>query len=160
MRPSRLLVLPALVGLLALASGAPALSGCDSGGSIICASDVSLDVEDVTPEGTTLGAAIASGDCLSIAYIGRLADGSGTFAQGDDRRLLYPSDSRLPRGFLLGMAGQRVGQTRIVTVPPNLGYGGIELGAQAEGLVDIPACSVLEFEITVNEIYQDARRCQ
>ncbi|PAP76070.1 FKBP-type peptidyl-prolyl cis-trans isomerase [Rubrivirga marina] len=159
MRTPRLLVRPALVGLIALAAGAPALSGCDSGGSAVCPTDVAFDIEDVTPDSVQAGDAIQQGDCISVAYVGRVAESGGIFSRGDDRRFVFPNDSRLPRGFILGLAGQQVGETRIVTVPPNLGYGPVDVNAGVEGLADVPSCSVLEFEITLNRIYQDNRSC-
>lgn len=159
MRTPRLLVLPALVGLAALAASAPALSGCDSGGSTVCPTDIAFAFEDVTPDSVQAGAVVRQGDCVSVAYVGRLADGGGVFARGTDFRFVVPSTDILPTGFVLGMGNQREGQTRIVTVPPNLGFGPFERGALFEGGVDIPSCSVVEFEITLNRIYQDTRSC-
>jgi len=162
MRTPRFLALPAaLVGLIvALAVGAPALSGCDSGGSAACPTDVAFGFEDVTPDSVEVGSVVVGqGDCVSVAYVGRLADGGGVFAQGTDFRFVVPSTNILPTGFVLGMGNQREGETRIVTVPPNLGFGPFERGALFEGGVDIPACSVVEFEITLNRIFQDARSC-
>ncbi|WP_420456230.1 FKBP-type peptidyl-prolyl cis-trans isomerase [Rubrivirga sp.] len=158
MRTLRLL--PALLGLCAL-SGAPALTGCDSSGSsVVCPSADVFAFEDVTPADVTPGAEIRSGDCVAVEYVGRLADGGGVFAQGTDRRFVFPNgEPNIPRGFLLGMAGQRVGQTRLVTVPPDLAFGRQQIGAQAEGLVDIPSCSTVEFEIRLKSISQDARDC-
>ncbi|WP_412061460.1 FKBP-type peptidyl-prolyl cis-trans isomerase [Rubrivirga sp. IMCC45206] len=152
----------ALLALLAV-SGVPALSGCDSGESGECSSTARFSTEDLTPEGATLGDAVQIGSCVSVDYVGRLADGSGTFDEGS-LSFFYTPTSRLIPGFILGMSGQRVGQTRRVVIPPDLGYGtrAIEASeaAQAEGRVGIPSCSVLEFDITVTGIFQDTRRCQ
>ena len=39
-------------------------------------------------------------------------------------------------------------------------YGAIAIAPAAEGLVGVPSCSVVEFEIRLRAIYQDARQCQ
>lgn len=152
----------ALLGLLAV-TGAPALSGCDSGDPTSCDSTAQFSTEDLTPEGTTLGEAVPIGGCVGVDYVGRLADGSGTFDEGS-LAFYYTSSSPLIPGFILGMSGQRVGQTRRVVIPPSLGYGTRSREATAAaielGRVGIPSCSVLEFDITVTAVYQDDRLCQ
>ncbi|WP_412069422.1 FKBP-type peptidyl-prolyl cis-trans isomerase [Rubrivirga sp. IMCC43871] len=152
----------ALLGLLAL-TGVPALSGCDSGEPDSCDSTAQFSTEDLTPEGTTLGEAVEIGSCVGVDYVGRLADGSGTFDEGS-LTFFYSSNARLIPGFVLGMSGQRVGQTRRVVIPPSLGYGTRSREASAAaiemGRVGIPSCSVLEFDITVTGVFQDARQCQ
>lgn len=157
----RLLRLLPAVLCLSVLSGAPALTGCDSGGgAVVCPTDDVFTIDDVTPDDVALGAEIRSGDCVAVEYVGRLADGGGVFAQGTDFRFLFPNGApNLARGFILGMAGQRVGQTRLVTSPPNLAYGNQQIGAQAEGLVDIPSCATVTFEIRLKSISQDLRDC-
>ena len=169
MRSSRHLALPALVGLLALASGAPALSGCDSNDPVTCEVSGDIEIEDTTPEGTDLGATLATNDCIALDYVGRLADGSGTFDEGRLSPFLattqssqtYRTASDLIPGFARGLGGLRVGESRRISVPPNLGYGTREIEDRDpdDEYVGIPACSVLEFEVTLVEIYQDPRRC-
>lgn len=162
MRTLRLFASPALLGFLVLVvSGAPVLTGCDSGGlqsPNSCESDDAFDTEDLTPEGTELGRTLAVGSCVAVDYVGRLADGSGTFDEGT-LTFVYSSNARYLYGFLLGMSGMKVGESRRVTIPPNLGYGTQPQNTR-EGYVDIPACSTLEFDITLTAIYQDARLCQ
>jgi FKBP-type peptidyl-prolyl cis-trans isomerase len=98
---------------------------------------------------------------VAVEYVGRLADGGGVFAQGSNNTFVFPSGATgYAQGFLLGMSGQQVGETRLVTVPPNLAYGNVENAPLAEGLVAIPSCSTVEFEIRLKTIYQDARQCQ
>lgn len=163
MRALRLLASPALLGFLVLVvSGAPALSGCDSGGfqsPDACESDDAFATEDLTPEGTDLGATIAVGNCVAVDYVGRLADGSGTFDEGS-LTFRYSANSGLIYGFVLGMNEQRVGETRRVTIPPELAYGAQPRDARSDDYVGIPACSTLEFDITLRAIYQDTRQCQ
>lgn len=160
MRPLRFLP---FLALLALGSGAPALSGCDSGGEE-CSSTDTFSTEDITPEGAELGAAIAIGQCVEVDYVGRLADGSGTFDEGTLRRVYAPNNGLIP-GFVLGMAGQQIGETRRVVIPPDLAYGptprNARSGTDSDGnaYVGIPACSTLEFDITVTNTFQDTRQC-
>ncbi len=161
----------ALFGLLALvAGGAPALSGCDSGGDApaSCMSTDTFATEDMTPDDAQLGDAIEDNDCVTVRYVGRLADGSGTFDQGVLRFVLTPQRSNayftagdyLP-GFVLGLAGQRVGQTRRVRIPPDLGYGTRVIPDRDpdDDRVGIPACSTIEFDVTVTAIDEDIRVC-
>jgi len=156
MRAFRLLPLAGL--LLIAGSGAPMLAGCDSGGEV-CTSTDTFTTEDITPEGTDLGASIAIGQCVQVAYIGRFADGSGTFDEGS-LSFVYSTQAGLIPGFVLGMAGQRVRQTRRVQVPPDLGYGSVDIDRDNDGTPEIPACSTLEFDITVTAVFQDNRQCQ
>lgn len=162
MRTLRLFVSPALLGLMVLVvSGAPALTGCDSGGlqsPNACESDDVFAREDLTPEGTELGRTIAVGSCVAVDYVGRLADGSGTFDEGT-LTFVYSSNAPYLYGFLLGMSGMKVGESRRVTIPPSLGYGNQARDPRGEGYVGIPSCSTLEFDITLTAIYQDARLC-
>ena len=169
MRLSRHLALPALVGLLALASGAPALSGCDSNDPVTCEVSGDVETEDTTPEGTDLGATLAVNDCIALDYVGRLADGSGTFDEGRLPPFLataqssqtYRTAADLIPGFARGLGGLRVGESRRISIPPNLGYGPREVEDRnpEDEYVGIPACSVLQFDVTLVEIYQDPRRC-
>ena len=161
MRLSRFPPLPILLGFLALVAAAPTLSGCDGTGN--CDVTTPFSFENISPEGTELGTAVASGDCVSIDYVGRRAVDDSVFARGTDRAFFFPNGLQgVVTGFVLGMAGQRVGETRLVTVPPDrsIGYGNFENPPLAEGLVGIPACSVVEFEIKLRAIYQDSRPCQ
>ena len=139
-----------LAAALLLVSGTPALSGCDSGSSA-CDSGTPLQVDDITPAGTRLGVAVETGNCVTVDYVGRLTNGE-QFDAGT-LQFVYSSRANLVRGFIEGVEGQRVQQTRRVTVPPSLGYGGRQVA-------DIPACSVLVFDITVTGVNPDTRACQ
>jgi FKBP-type peptidyl-prolyl cis-trans isomerase FkpA len=143
----------AALGLAALllAPAAPFLAGCDSNRPLSCDSDDTYEVVDLTPSGTERGATVQPGQCVSVRYEGRLkADGSvfdgGTFAfvaggggtiTGFSQGVLVDDDQ--------GEGAQRVGETRRVTIPPDLAYGPNELRG-------IPACSTLEFDIRVLDI--------
>ena len=150
----------ALLGLLAV-SGAPALSGCDQSPTNCDAVDTTFATEDLTPEGTELGADISGGDCVAVDYVGRLDDGvDGTFTgplfDEGTLRIRYPNG--VIQGFALGMVGMQVGETRRIRIPPNLAYS-VQERRNADGEVVIPACSTLEFEVTVRAIYQDVNLC-
>ena len=150
----------ALLGLLALlASGAPALSGCDNSEPASCDSSDTFSTENTTPEGTQLGAKIALGDCVAVDYVGQLADGSGTFDAGT-LRFFYTSGRTIP-GFFLGLAEMQVGESRQIRIPPSLGYGTREIpdSTPNDERVGIPSCSTLLFDVTLQAIYQDGRQC-
>lgn len=151
----------ALLGLLAV-SGTPALTGCDTSPDA-CEFDTTYATEDITPAGTDLGAQLNIGDCVALDYVGRLDDGDDDTFTGpvfDDGTLqfFYQSGGLIP-GFFLGLTGLQVGQSRRIRVTPDLGYGTREL-TDSEGNVTIPACSTLEFEVTLRAIYQDPRQCR
>ena len=163
MRRLRPLLLLALV-----APGAPALVGCDGQSARQCDSDVAFAIEDVTPDGAELGATAVAGSCVTVDYVGRLADGSGVFRVGDGLNVLVLNSGFEVPGLILGLRDQRVGQTRRVTVPPSVGFGANEVpardgfvggGDSGEPYVGVPACSVLEYEVTVRRVNADARIC-
>ncbi|MGB3541621.1 FKBP-type peptidyl-prolyl cis-trans isomerase [Rubrivirga sp.] len=155
-----------LLSVLVL-SGTPALSGCDSSATEgVCTDDVPFSFEDISPEETELGDTVATNACVSLRYVGRLADGSGTFDEGtlnfiftsQPSNTFYTAGSLIP-GFVLGMAAQQVGETRRVIIPPSLGYGSGEIEGR-DGGVGIPSCATLEFEITITAINGDTRICR
>ena len=150
-----------------LLTGAPALSGCDSSDTGAgCADGAGFSFEDVSPEGTELGDPVATNACVSLRYVGRVLDGAEPFDEGSLNFIFtnrsssdfYTAGSLIP-GFVLGMAAQQVGETRRVVIPPSLGYGA-DAREDADGNVAIPACSTLEFEITVTAINRDTRICR
>ncbi len=133
---------------LILLSGAPALSGCDSTTTgTQCTETIPFSTEDLTPEGTELGAAVEANACVSISYIGRLEDGSGVFDEGtlnvvftnQQSEDFFTAGNLIP-GFVLGLAGQQVNETRRVVIPPSLGYGTRAIEGRNGG-VGIPSCS-------------------
>lgn len=143
----------AALGLVALllAPAAPLLAGCDSSSSFTCDSDDAYEVVDATPAGTELGQAVQRGQCVSVRYEGRLAADGSVFDSGTIAFIAGGSGTiaGFSQGVLVdddqGEGAQRVGETRVVTIPPNLGYGPRELQG-------IPACSTLEFDIRVLDI--------
>ncbi len=153
--------------LALLAPGLPSLTGCDSQQAGVCPiSDVAFAIDDITPEGTELGATATAGSCVTVDYVGRRADGSGTVDEGEGLTFLVASGRGVITGFVFGVNNQQVGQTRRVTVPPNFGYGANARPARdgfasdsGEPYVGIPSCSVLEFDITLVRVNEDSRVC-
>ena len=122
------------VSVFALAAFIPAC-----GSTSTSPSSGTLTIEDVTI-GT--GATAASGDTVTVSYVGTLTNGTqfdaGTFSFRLGANQVIP-------GFDQGVVGMRVGGRRRLTIPPNLGY-----GSQANG--PIPANSTLKFDITLVSI--------
>ena len=57
-------------------------------GSAACPTDVAFGFEDVTPDSVEVGSVVVGqGDCVSVAYVGRLADGGGVADQRCDFRV-------------------------------------------------------------------------
>lgn len=103
-----------------------------------------LVVEDLLVGG---GPAAASGDTVTVHYLGTLANGT-KFDSSYDRG--QPFTFRLGAGAVIagwdqGLVGMRVGGRRRLTIPPSLGY-----GSQANG--PIPANSTLVFEVELISI--------
>ena len=86
------------------------------------------------------GAAVKSGASVSVNYTGWLQDGT-KFDSSIDRG--QPSEFTLGQviqGWNEGLVGMKVNGTRLLVIPPSLGY-----GATANG--SIPANSTLIFEV-------------
>jgi FKBP-type peptidyl-prolyl cis-trans isomerase len=98
-----------------------------------------LVVEDLVV-GT--GAVAATGDTVTVHYVGTLANGQ-KFDSSYDRGQPFTfriGAHQVIAGWEQGIPGMRVGGKRRLTIPPSLGYGG-----QANG--PIPANSTLIFEV-------------
>ena len=94
------------------------------------------------------GEEVQRGDLVSVHYTGTLENGR-KFDSSRDRG--QPFQLRLGAGMVIqgweeGLPGMRVGGTRKLTIPPELGYG--EAGRPPE----IPPNSTLVFEIEVLEV--------
>jgi hypothetical protein len=127
-----LALLPVLL-LAACGGGADAPS---AGGSLV--------VQDLVI-GT--GATAATGDLVTVNYVGTLTNGT-KFDSSYDRN--QPYTFRLGAGAVIagwdqGVVGMKVGGKRRLTIPPSLGY-----GSQPNG--PIPANSTLIFEIELLSI--------
>ena len=114
------------------------------------------------------GQAVNANSSVGVFYVGRLTDGTvfdSTSTVRDSAGVRASTPFRLPQliaGVRFGIGGtagttlppiepMRAGGRRIITVPPNLGYGGTAR-EDAAGNVVIPACSTLLFDITLDRI--------
>ncbi len=117
-----------LISSLALAALLPACGSTSPSGT--------LGVEDLV---VGAGPVLVSGDTVTVTYVGTLTNGTqfdaGTFT-------FRVGAGAVIKGWDEGLPGMRVGGTRRLTVPPNLGY-----GSQGNGA--IPANSTLKFDITL-----------
>ena len=96
--------------------------------------------DDIVGTGTEAKA----GDTVSVLYTGRLDDGSvfdASSKHGNQPFSFTIGAGQVIQGWDFGVAGMKVGGTRELTIPPDLGYGN-----QAVGGV-IPANATLHFTI-------------
>lgn len=90
------------------------------------------------------GVTALSCNTVDVEYTGRLASTGAVFAPTDSLSFT-PGRHQLIPGFEQGVVGMRVGGTRRVIIPPELGY-----GAQAYG--QIPGQSTLVFDLRLLRI--------
>ena len=99
---------------------------------------------EIIKEGT--GLEIKSGQSATVDYVGKLADGSVFDASknhGTTGFTFSLGAGQVIKGWDEGVLGMKVGETRILTIPPELGYG-------ASGYPPvIPANATLTFEVTL-----------
>jgi peptidylprolyl isomerase len=111
--------------------------------------DTNSDSPKLGINDTTIGdgATATSGDLLVAHYVGTLDDGT-KFDSSRDRGV--PIEFTLGAGQVIagwdqGLQGMQVGGVRVLTIPPELGYG-------ADAVGPIPPNSTLIFEIELLEI--------
>lgn len=110
-----------------------------------CITDSGLKIED-TVEGS--GAEATTGQTVSVHYTGWLENGS-KFDSSKDRNDPFRfrlGAGQVIRGWDEGVQGMKVGGTRKLTIPPQLGY-----GARGAGGV-IPPNATLIFEVELLDI--------
>ena len=93
------------------------------------------------------GAAVATGQRVSVHYVGSLPDGA-VFDQNtaaDPPYAFTPGAGRVITGWEEGVLGMKVGGKRQLIVPPALGYG-------AGGRGPIPPDAILVFTVEVVDI--------
>jgi FKBP-type peptidyl-prolyl cis-trans isomerase len=101
---------------------------------------------ETTKPGTGDGA--KDGDTLVVHYTGTLTDGK-RFDSSKDRNEPFEvtlGQRRVIAGWEQGLQGMKAGETRKLTIPPDLGY-----GARGAGGV-IPPNATLVFEVDLLEI--------
>ena len=95
------------------------------------------------------GRAAAAGDLVTVHYTGWLYDESAPDNRGDkfdssvdrgDKYQFALGAGRVIRGWDEGVAGMLEGEKRVLTIPPELGYGDRDMGV-------IPPGSTLVFEV-------------
>ena len=99
-----------------------------------------MKIETLTP-GT--GDEAKTGDTVTVHYTGTLTDGK-KFDSSRDRGEPFDvtlGQRRVIAGWEAGLLGMKVGETRRLTIPPDLGY-----GARGAGNV-IPPNATLVFEV-------------
>lgn len=93
------------------------------------------------------GAAVQAGDTVTVHYEGSLPSGE-RFDNSRDRGTPFTftvGQGRVIEGWEQGILGMREGGTRILVIPPELGYGSQRVGA-------IPPNSTLVFAIELLEV--------
>ena len=136
---------------LLVAAAALAIAACGSDTAEESAS-AEADAEPPTVETDTVANA---GDRIRVHYTGWLADESapeGRGAQFDSSRdrgepfVFTLGVGQVIKGWDQGVEGMRVGETRVLTIPPELGY-----GSRGAGNV-IPPDSTLIFDVELVEV--------
>lgn len=104
----------------------------------------SLQIETIR-EGD--GAQAQPGDELTVHYVGRLQNGQifDSSRERDEPISFTLGNGEVITGWDLGLQGMRVGETRMLTIPPQMAYG-------AEGAGPIPPNATLEFEVELVRI--------
>lgn len=93
------------------------------------------------------GATIEYGSDIDLSYTGWLADGTKVV---ESRFQFTLGLGTIPVGLQQGMLNQRDGGVRLMIIPPQHMYGGIDY-VGTEGVL-IPGGSVLVFEVTVHSV--------
>jgi len=95
------------------------------------------------------GTAAIPGDTVSVLYIGKLPDGTvfdSSAAHGNQPLSFTLGQQGLIAGFQIGVNGMKVGGERVMSIPPELGYGA-QAVTDASGTVIIPSNSTLLFDV-------------
>ena len=96
------------------------------------------------------GAEAVTGKTATVTYSGwlydpRLADGKGTFFDGNSGFSFTLGSGQVIAGWDRGVAGMRVGGQRRLIIPPDLAYG-------SQGRSPIPPNATLVFDITLTGV--------
>lgn len=94
-----------------------------------------------------VGDSVKTGDSINVHYVGKLEDGK-VFDSSRDRNKVFNftvGDGDVIKGWEKGVIGMKVGEIRVLTISPELGY-----GSRSQG--PIPPNSTLIFEIELLSI--------
>ena len=89
------------------------------------------------------------GDRVTVNYVGKLQDGTvfdSSIARNEPFQFILGS-GQVIQGWEKGIVGMRVGGTRVLTIPPEYGYGSTTYGP-------IPGCSTLIFDVNLLKVEQ------
>ena len=108
------------------------------------------DMSKVKTEDVILGTGdeAAPGKQVSVQYKGTLVDGTefdSSYKRNSEPLQFTVGAGQMIPGFDYGVRGMKVGGTRTITIPPELGY-----GSRATG--PIPANSTLIFEVKLEKV--------
>ena len=159
MRIRHLLTVAAAMAILPSCLGdstGPRTPDCDT----VAAEQVSVRGDTITTStglryiNTSEGTGITVESCREVAvhYTGYLLNGSqfdSTRGANDQPFFFVPGTRRVIRGFEQGVVGMKVGGTRRLIIPPNLGYGAQPRINPQTGEEVIPANSTLIFDVEV-----------
>lgn len=95
------------------------------------------------------GAEAVPGKKVSVQYRGTLTDGTefdSSYSRNNEPLEFEVGAGQMIQGFDYGVQGMKVGGTRNMIIPPELGYGNRAMGDK------IPANSTLVFEVTLEKV--------
>lgn len=141
------------IALVFLAAAA-LMGGCDSSANTLplaSLGDISKMVKN--PSGLMFqilqpsnGRIALAGDTIAVTYTGTLVDGTIFDSNAGKAPFIFPLGAgKVISGWDEGVAGMRVGETRKLIIPANLGYG-------SANLTNIPANSTLIFVVQLLEV--------
>lgn len=93
------------------------------------------------------GEVAMAGDILTVHYTGQLSDGTvfdSSLVRGQPFQFVLGA-GQVIKGWDQGLVGMKVGGKRLLSIPPELGYGANQIGP-------IPANSTLIFEVELLEV--------
>jgi FKBP-type peptidyl-prolyl cis-trans isomerase len=125
------------------------LAACGGGDPAAPTQQLVLNVGPLVVDDLVVGTGplAETGDTVTVDYVGRLENGT-QFDSSYDRGTPFPftvGAGEVIAGWDQGVPGMRVGGTRRLTIPPNLGYGLNQVGT-------IPPNSTLVFEVELLSI--------
>jgi FK506-binding protein 2 len=140
--------MPLLVGAIALLAAGVWVSAQNVGPSTAPAT-ADIKVEELPR--ADLDYRAASGDTVTVLYSGKLTDGTvfdSSFSNPEMPRAIVVTigQGRVIKGWEAGLIGMRLGDSRRLTIPPELAYG--DKGSAPA----IPPNATLVFDVTVVKV--------